>query len=85
MLPMSPVGLLARCSPMNDGGATILKQIAHLEAEAHTIRDLRNRARAALLAKPNDPTLALQMVTLQDMLESRLAGIEWLRSKGRGS
>jgi hypothetical protein len=84
MLPMSSVGLLARCPPMNDG-ATILEQIAHLEAEAHTIRDLRDKACAGLLAKPNDPTLALQMVTLQDLLESRLAGIEWLRSKGRGS
>jgi hypothetical protein len=66
---------------MNDGRATILEQIAHLEAEAHTIRDLHKKARAGLLAKPNDPTLALQLVTLRDLLKSRLAAIEWLRRK----
>jgi hypothetical protein len=68
---------------MNDGGSTILEQIAHLEAEAHTIRDLHKKARAGLLAKPNDPTLALQLVTLQDLLKSRLAGIEWLKRQGQ--
>ena len=58
----------------NNGGATILEQIAHLEAEAHTIRDLRNKTCEGLLAKPNDPTLALQMVSLQDLLKSRSVG-----------
>jgi hypothetical protein len=67
----------------NNGGATILEQIAHLETEAQTIRDLRQKVRAGLLAKPNDPTLALQMVTLQDLLKSRLARIEWLRRQGQ--
>jgi hypothetical protein len=74
---------LTRFSPMNAGRSTILEQIAHLEAEAQMIRDLHKKARAGLLAKPNDPTLALQMVTLRDLLKSRLAAIEWLRRQGQ--
>ena len=68
---------------MDDYEGTIPQQIAHLEAEADTIRDLLRKVRPDLLKKPSDETLQMQMVTLQDLLKSTLARVEWLRRQGQ--
>ena len=68
---------------MDDDEGTIPQQIAHLQSEADTIRDLLRKVRPDLLKKPNDDTLQMQMVTLQDLLKSTLARVEWLRRKGQ--
>ena len=66
----------------DDEEGTIPQRIAHLQAKEVTIRDLLMKVRPALLKKPNDETLQMQMATLQDLLKSTRARVEWLKSKG---
>jgi hypothetical protein len=66
---------------MDDDEGALRKQIAQLEDEANTIRDLLTKARLDLLAKPSVES-AMKVTTLQDLLKSKLARAEWLRRKG---
>jgi hypothetical protein len=66
---------------MEDDEGALRKQIAQLEDEANTIRDLLTKARLDLLAKPNVES-AMKVTTLQDLLKSKLTRAEWLRRKG---
>jgi hypothetical protein len=66
---------------MDDDEGALRKQIAQLEDEANTIRDLLTKARLDLLAKPSVES-AMKVTTLQDLLKSKLTRAEWLRRKG---
>jgi len=68
-----------RFGHMDDEHGTIPQRLAHLEARANTIRGLLGKARSGLLANRNES--ALQIASLQDLLKSTLARMDWLRSK----
>jgi hypothetical protein len=67
---------------MDDEEGTIPQRIAQLEARANTIRKLLKKERLDLLTKPDDES-AIKVATLQDLLRSTLARVEWLRRKGK--
>jgi hypothetical protein len=68
---------------LNDNEGTIQQQIAHLEAMASTMREDLKEARAGLLAKPGDESLAKQVAALEGLLKGVLTKVERLRRQGQ--